>query len=63
MTPAEIKPNLNRPVRHDGDLYSFEAAIFRRHKKTGEFYYQAELRDTQADRSILVCDLKDVETT
>lgn len=61
MTPAEIKPNLNRPVRHDGSLYTFEAAIFRRHKKTGEFYYQAELRDIHADRSIVYCDLSDVE--
>ena len=63
MVIAEIKPTLNQIVRHDGSFYTFEAAIFRRHKKTGEFYYQAELKDQSAERSILVCDLKDVETT
>ena len=61
MVIAEIKPTLNQIVKHDGSLYTFEAAIFRRHKKTGEFYYQAELRDIHADRSIIYCDLSDVE--
>jgi len=61
MTISEIKPALNQIVRHDGSLYTFEAAVFRRHKKTGEFYYQAELRDIHADRSVIYCDLSDVE--
>ena len=63
MTPSEIKATLNKPVTHDGTEYILTGAIFRKNRKTGEFYYQAELRDIHAERSILVCDLKDVETT
>lgn len=63
MTPSEIKSTLNNLVTHNGSTYIFTGAIFRKRANTGEYYYQAELRDTRAAYSLVVCDLKDVETT
>ena len=72
MTPAEIKQYLNKPVRYKSDksgvdaLYELSGAIYRKDKKTGYFYYQAELQSMNGSRSVTICKLDDIspaETT
>lgn len=60
MTLAEIKFNMNDTVLYKGNEYTLIGCIFRKDKKTNQFYYQAELFD-RCERSTLVCRLEDVE--
>ena len=69
MKPNEIRENLNRPVRFTNPkLYAEDAeyiltgAVFRRDKKTGEFYYQAELTDKNVKHSVIYCRLEEITT-
>lgn len=65
MKPTEIKANLNKPVRYVNQqagidsYYILTGAIFRKGDK--DFYYQAELTDTESNRSILICNLEQIE--
>lgn len=68
MKETEIKRSLNRPVRFtnpklytEGAEYILTGAVFRRDKKTGEFYYQAELTDRTTKNSVIYCRLEEVE--
>ena len=63
MTEKDIKPNLNRLVVHSpsGAKYRLTGATIRRDRKTGAFWYQAELQDLAAERSVRICRLSDVK--
>lgn len=68
MKPNEIRENLNRPIRFtnpklyiDGAEYILTGAVFRRDKKTGEFFYQAELTDRNVKHSVIYCRLEEIE--
>ncbi len=68
MKPNEIRENLNRPVRFtnpklytEGAEYILTGAVFRRDKKTGEFFYQAELTDRNVKHSVIYCRLEEIE--
>ena len=68
MKETEIKRSLNRPVRFtnpklytEGAEYILTGAVFRRDKKTGEFYYQAELTDKNVKHSVIYCRLGEIE--
>lgn len=65
---TEIKRSLNKPVRFtnrklyiEGATYILTGAVFRRDKKTGEFYYQAELTDPTTKNSVIYCRLNEIE--
>lgn len=69
MKETEIKRSLNRPVRFtnpklyvEGAEYVLTGAVFRRDKKTGEFYYQAELTDRTTKNSVIYCRLEEITT-
>lgn len=66
MDIRDVKKNLNRHVQHkeaDGDTseYEFVGCILRRNRKTGKFYYQAELLDLTCGKAVLYCRLEDIE--
>ena len=68
MQPHEIRAALNQPVRFtnpklytEGAEYILSGAVFRRDKKTGEFYYQAELTDRTTKHSVIYCRLEEIE--
>lgn len=68
MQPHEIRTALNQPVRFtnpklyiEGAEYILTGAVFRRDKKTGEFYYQAELTDPTTEHSVIYCRLNEIE--
>lgn len=67
MKPQEIKAHLNKPVRYknpsmyiDGE-YILTGAIFR--KSEAGFYYQAELADVKNSRSLIICNLEEIQLT
>jgi len=68
MQPHEIRAALNQPVRFtnpklyiDGAEYILTGAVFRRDKKTGELFYQAELTDRNVKHSVIYCGLNEIE--
>lgn len=68
MNPTEIRAALNNPVRFtnpklyiENAEYILTGAVFRRDKKTGEFFYQAELTDRTAKHSVIYCKLEEIE--
>lgn len=68
MQPHEIRAALNSPVRFtnpklyaEGAEYILTGAVFRRDKKTGEFFYQAELTDKNVKHSVIYCRLGEIE--
>ena len=63
MTQREIKPNLGRVVLHipSGAKYRLTGGIIRRDENSGDCWYQAELQDLTALRSVMICKLEDLE--
>lgn len=65
MDICDVKKNLNRKVLHksrEGDSeYELSGCILRRNRKTGRFYYQAELLDLACCKAVVYCDLEDIE--
>lgn len=63
MTEKEIKANLNRAVVHaqSNTQYRLTGATIRRDGISGKYWYQAELQDLKAPRSVRICKLEDVE--
>lgn len=65
MDISAVKRHLNKSVfcEIDGVLmeYILTACILKVDKKTGDYYYQAELRDIKANFSLLIVNLKDVK--
>lgn len=60
MTLQEVKMNMNRKVKYNGNEYKLIGCMFRQSEKTGEYFYQAELLDEQHGRSVVICKLEDV---
>lgn len=66
MKPEEIKQNLNRRVRYRSKKtgvdaeYIFTGAIFRK-RKSGRFFYQAELQDTKNQNSVVIASIVEIE--
>lgn len=61
MEVQDIKRTLNKVVRlPDGSRYRFTGATIRMND-TGEYWYQAELQDLTALRSVRICRLEEVE--
>ena len=62
MEPHEIKRHLNKTVAaQDGIRYKLIGATIRLNESTGEYWYQAELQDLNALRSIRTCKLEDIK--
>ena len=68
MNPTEIRAALNNPVRFtnpklyiENAEYILTGAVFRRDKKTGEFFYQAELTDPTTENSVIYCRLEEID--
>ncbi len=60
MGPREVIANLNRRVRlPDGYEGRFTGATIRK-DKSGRVFYQAELQDLSALRSVRICKLEDI---
>lgn len=60
MGPREVIANLNRRVRlPDGYEGCFTGATIRK-DKSGRVFYQAELQDLAALRSVRICKLEDI---
>ena len=61
MDIRDIKKCLNREVLHDGQKYLFAGFMLRRHRKTGRFYYEAELHDPRNESWVVCCPLSDIK--
>lgn len=61
MKIEEVKRNLNKRVKYNGNTerYKLTACILRGNQ--GGFYYQAELLDTVHGASVIICRLEEVE--
>jgi hypothetical protein len=57
---SEVKRNLERKVLYNGAKYILTGCIIRR-CITGQFYYQAEIKDLNANSALLYCRLEDLE--
>jgi hypothetical protein len=61
MRIEEVKKNLNRRCSWNGsDCYILTGCIIRVDKKTGRFFYQAELSDITTNNSIIITRLEEV---
>ena len=61
MDISQVKKYLNRQVVYGGKAYTLVGCIIRRSTKENKFIYQAELQDSLAINSLVVCKLDDVE--
>jgi len=61
MDIRDVKKSLNREVLHDGQRYLFAGCVLRRHRKTGRFYYEAELHDPRNEKWVVCCPLSDIK--
>ena len=59
MDIKRVKYNLNQKVIHNGAEYILKGCTLRLGDEG--FYYEAELQDTRAQNSILICLLKDIQ--
>lgn len=62
MELREVKRHMNRTVQYSGSAYELTAIIFRRDRKTGSDFYQAEITDKKNDGSVLICRLEQIES-
>lgn len=69
MNPTEIRAALNHPVRFtnpvlrvENAVYILTGAVFRRDRRTGEYFYQAELTDPTTKHSVIYCRLEEITT-
>ena len=60
MNISEVKRNLERKVLYNGAKYILTGCIIRQ-GITGKFYYQAEIKDLNANSALLYCRLEDLE--
>lgn len=60
MNISEVKRNLERTVLYNRAEYILTGCIIRR-GITGKFYYQAEIKDLNANSALLYCRLEDLE--
>ena len=65
MDIRDVKKNLNRKVlyksREGNSEYELSACVLRRNRKTGRFYYQAELLDLAYGNAVVYCGLEDID--
>lgn len=68
MKTTEIRDNLNKRVKFtnpklyiEGAEYIFSGIIYRKDKRTGRIYSQAELTDITTQNSVIYCSLNDIE--
>lgn len=59
MNISEVKRSLGRRVKYNGSEYLFTGCILR--KSENGLYYQSELQDLKANRSIIICRLTEIE--
>ena len=59
MDIQRVKFNLGRQVLFHGKPYRLTACVMR--PGNGGFYFQAELKDQNAESSLVIADLKEVE--
>jgi hypothetical protein len=57
---SEVKRNLEQKVLYNGAKYILTGCIIRR-GTTGQFYYQAEIKDLNANSALLYCRLEDLK--
>ena len=62
MELRDVKRHMNRMVQYSGSAYELTAIIFRRDRKTGGDFYQAELTDEKNYGSVLICGLEQIES-
>lgn len=60
MNISQVKRSLGRKVLYNGTEYILTGCIIRR-GITGKFYYQAEIKDLNANSVLLYCRLEDLE--
>lgn len=60
MNISQVKRSLGRKVLYNGTEYILTGCIIRR-SITGKFYYQAEIKDLNANSAIQQCRLEDLE--
>lgn len=60
MNISEVKRNLEQKVLYNGAKYILTGCIIRR-GTTGQFYYQAEIKDLNANSALLYCRLEDLK--
>lgn len=60
MNISQVKRSLGRKVLYNGTEYILTGCIIRR-CITGKFYYQAEIKDLNANSALLYCRLEDLE--
>nr|DAD68641.1 MAG TPA: hypothetical protein [Siphoviridae sp. ctABi4] len=60
MNISQVKRSLGRKVLYNGAKYILTGCIIRR-GITGKFYYQAEIKDLNANSALLYCRLEDLE--
>ena len=64
MMIQEVKKSLGRRVSYNGsDCYELTGCVLKRHKRTGQFYYIAELADLTCGKAVVYCPLRDVESS
>lgn len=71
MKPTDIRAALNLPVRFtnpvlhahaENSMYILTGAVFRRDRRTGKYFYQAELTDPTTKNSVIYCRLEEITT-
>jgi len=60
MNISKVKRSLGRKVLYNGTEYILTGCIIRQNI-TGQFYYQAEIKDLNANSALLYCRLEDLE--
>lgn len=60
MNISEVKKNLGSTVLYNGKEYTFTGCILRLNTE-GKFYYQAEIKDSKADSSLIICKLENLK--
>lgn len=60
MNISQVKRSLGRKVLYNGTEYILTGCIIRQNI-TGQFYYQAEIKDLNANSALLYCRLEDLE--
>lgn len=60
MNISQVKRSLGRKVLYNGTEYILTGCIIRR-SITGKFYYQAEIKDLNANSALLYCRLEELE--
>ena len=61
MDIKDVRYNLDRTVVRNGTKYKLTGCTIRKNEKTGDFFYQAEIREIGHVSWIICCSLDDIE--